>query len=157
MATLDEAKLRRTLVERGLCDPETALAIGEVYSELWAEATSDFVTEDRVTAAIVELRSALQEALQESERPQIDRHEALRREFHELRVEMLQRDDLRASELQEFRREVAERDERLRREIAERDAGLRDDQANRDRRTQWLIGLGFTAFGALASILAVFT
>lgn len=81
----------------------------------------------------------LREALQESERLQIERHETLRREFQELRAE------------------TSERDDRLRREIAARDAGYRDDQANRDRRMQWLIGLGFTAFGVLASVLAVFT
>lgn len=168
MAALNETKLREALVERGICDLETAVAVGEVAQEIWSEATSDFATEDKITLAISDLRSSLLEVLRESERMQIERHEALRREFHEIRVEMQRRDDLRAAELQEFRREVAERDERLRkeiaerderlrREIAERDNGLRDDQANRDRRTQWLIGLGFTAFGVLASVLAVFT
>ncbi len=157
MATLNETTLREVLVERGLCDLETAVAVGEVAQELWSEATSDFATEDKIAVAIGDLRSALIEALQESERLQMARHEALRREFHEFRVEMTERDEQRTTELQAFRREVTERDERLRREIAERDALYHDGQASRDRRTQWLVGLGFTAFGVLASVLAALT
>ena len=157
MATINETKLREALLERNLCDADTAVAIAEVCQELWSEATADFATEDKIAAAVAELRSALLEALQESERLQVERHEALRREFQEFRVEISERDERLRREFQELRAETSERDDRLRREIAARDAGYRDDQANRDRRMQWLIGLGFTAFGVLASVLAVFT
>ena len=175
MAALNETRLRETLISRGLCDLETAVAIGEVAREIWAEGTSDFATEDKIAIAIGELRSSLLEVLHESERLQTERHERLRAEFQELRQEVAERDELRRAELLEFRKEVAERDElrrtellefrkevaerdeRNRQEAAERDAGYRNEQAARDRRTQWLVGLGFTAFGALASVLAVFT
>ena len=183
MAAVNETKLREALVSRGLCDLEMAVAVGEVAQEVWSEATSDFATEDRIAVAIGDLRSSLLEALQESERIQVERHERLRQEVLEFRKEVADRDEQLRREFagrderlrqeiterdEQLRQEIAERDERLRREIAERDeqlrrdiagrdADYRDNQASRDRRTQWLIGLGFTAFGALASVLAVFT
>lgn len=179
MAAVNETKLREALVSRGLCDLETAVAVGEVAQEVWSEATSDFATEDKIAVAIGDLRSSLLEALQESERIQVERHEHLRQEVLEFRKEVAERDERLRQEIlglhkdvserdgslrqeiadrdERLRKQIADRDERLRQEIADRDAGYRDDQAARDRRTQWLIGLGFTAFGALASVLAVFT
>ena len=150
MAPLNEAKLRTALVERGLCDRETALSVTELCQEIWAEATDDFATDNKIALAISDLRSGLMEVINESERLQIRRHDELRREINDLRREVAERD-------QQLRRDIADRDEQLRREIADRDAGYREDQAARDNRTQWLIGMGFTAFGVLASVLAVLT
>ena len=128
MANIDQARLREALVERNLCDEQTAVSIGEVCQEIWGDATRDFASEDKIALAVADLKSALLEALHESERVQVER-------FLELKREM-----------DEFRREQAERDQQQ-----------REEQDRRDTRTQWLIGLGFTAFGALASVLAVFT
>jgi len=201
VAAVNETKLREALVSGGLCDREMAVAVGEVVQEVWSEATIDFATDDKIAVAIGDLRSSLLEALQESERIQVERHEHLRQEVLEFRKEVAERDERLRQEIlglhkdvserdgslrqeiadrderlrheiadrdERLRKEIADRDERLRHEIAEhddrlrkdiadRDAHYREDQAARDRRTQWLIGLGFTAFGALASVLAVFT
>lgn len=130
MARIDQTRLRDALLARNLCDEQSAVSIGEVFQDLWDDATRDFASEDKIALAIGDLRTALLEALRVTERAW-------------------------TQQLAEQRREQAERDRHYRQELAERDAAAREDQATRDRRTQWLIGLGFTAFGVLASVLAV--
>lgn len=185
MADIDQVRLRETLVARDLCDAQTAASIGEVCQELWESATRDFASEDKIALAVADLKSALLEAAHESERVQVERFLELKREMDAFRREQAERHLELRRETDEFRREQAahllelqrqmdasrrEQEARLlelqrqmdafRREQAERDAQFRREQADRDqqrdRRLQWLMGLGFTAFGALASVLAVF-
>ena len=139
MAALNETKLREALLEQGLCDQETALAVCAIAQGIWTEATTDFATEDKIAVAIADLRTALMEVIHENERFVADQLVEMRREN------------------EAFRREQAERDAEFRREQAERDTRTAEEQERRDNRLRWLVALGFTAFGALASLLAVFT
>ena len=132
MANIDQTRLREALLARNLCDAQTAVSIGEVCQDVWQDATRDLASEDKIALAIADLRASLLEAIHENERV-----------FSAQLLEIRRETDV-------FRREQAERDERFLREMAERDD-------RRDTRSRWLIGLSFTAFGALASVLAVFT
>ena len=149
MASIDQTKLREALLARNLCDAQTAVSIGEVCQELWQDATRDFASEDKIALAIVDLKVSLLEAIHENERAFSAQLLEIRRETDVFRREQAERDA-------EFRREQAERDAESRREVAERDHRHIEAQDLRDNRMRWLVGIGFTAFGALASLLAVF-
>ena len=144
IASIDQAGPREALLDRNLCDERTAVSICEVCQEIWEDATRDFASKDKIAVAIADLKSSLLEATHENERVFSAQLLEMRRETDVFRREQAERDA-------GFWREIAERDARLRREVADRADRFTQDQERRDTRFRWLVGLGFTDFGVLAS------
>lgn len=81
MDALNETNLQNILVERGICDRETAIRVSPVCQEIWAEAAAEQKTEIKIAAANAALRAQFQEALLKLQRQQDERYLSVKRDM----------------------------------------------------------------------------